>query len=394
MHERPNMVVVTHMAPIPNAPNAGQSFVTAHVRYWSDDYSVRCLMIPGRSAREDIDQAIAPCHVLSPLPNDGKFRIRGMVDRRILRSFPGVASPGYGAMLSLDDTARGMIEKASVVVLEWQREAGLARYVRKINPNVTIVGVLHDVDSQHLGRVMRGMSLSRNKVKTAAQYKVAQLATKRIVDDCDVVVVLSEKDRRLLPHGSARVAVVRPSVTAPESPSRTPQPRRTIFVASARPNNEEGIRWFLNRVNQKIAGGPLRGDLRIVGRQAWDTEAELKSQGLDLPGFVDDLTREYEHAAVSIVPLLTGAGVKFKTIEAILHRVPIVTTPVGAEGVEGLEHTNRVSTSPEQFAERLSRFLTDPKSGQMDADELFETVRSYYSPERFQSDMRQVLSGG
>ena len=48
-----------------------------------------------------------------------------------------------------------------------------------------------------------------------------------------------------------------------------------------------------------------------------------------LAGFVDDLGAEYAAATACLIPVLQGAGVKFKTIEALLHGVPTVTTTVG-----------------------------------------------------------------
>ena len=58
---------------------------------------------------------------------------------------------------------------------------------------------------------------------------------------------------------------------------------------------------------------------------------------MTLAGYVADLEPEYAAAWAVVVPLLQGAGVKFKTIEALLHGVPTVTTSVGAEGVGGAD---------------------------------------------------------
>lgn len=50
-------------------------------------------------------------------------------------------------------------------------------------------------------------------------------------------------------------------------------------------------------------------------------------------GFVDDLEPEYRRAAAVIVPLEAGAGVKFKVVEAMIRGIPVITTPVGIEGI-------------------------------------------------------------
>ena len=83
------------------------------------------------------------------------------------------------------------------------------------------------------------------------------------------------------------------------------------------------------------AGPGARGPAQAGRRRRSD---ELRASwgarhGVELAGFVEDLAEEYAASAVALVPVLQGAGVKFKTIEALLHGTPTVTTTVGAEGV-------------------------------------------------------------
>ena len=82
---------------------------------------------------------------------------------------------------------------------------------------------------------------------------------------------------------------------------------------------------------------------------------------------------------------------KFKTVEAILHRVPLVTTPVGAEGVQGLEHTKLVSHDSAEFADRLVRIFKDPVAAQEEADALAQEVAQHHGMDAFRRAMNELL---
>lgn len=78
-------------------------------------------------------------------------------------------------------------------------------------------------------------------------------------------------------------------------------------------------------------------------------------------GFVTDeqLAAYYFDARVVIAPLRYGAGMKGKVIEAMQMGVPIVTTPVGVQGMTELETGLPVHSDPGPFAEAVCALLTN-----------------------------------
>ena len=109
--------------------------------------------------------------------------------------------------------------------------------------------------------------------------------------------------------------------------------------------------WTIDHVWPLVHAARPDAVLRFIGGGASD---ELRDRvaglpdgsGVVLAGFVDDLDAEYAAAAVALVPVLQGAGVKFKTVEALCHGVPVVTTTVGAEGIEGDDLVRRPDRRP------------------------------------------------
>jgi glycosyltransferase involved in cell wall biosynthesis len=78
-------------------------------------------------------------------------------------------------------------------------------------------------------------------------------------------------------------------------------------------------------------------------------------------GYLPELTDAYRGAQLAIAPLLRGAGLKFKVVQAIALGFPVVATRVGAEGVDDLVGTVVLQPAHDavEFAEAIIRILQD-----------------------------------
>jgi glycosyltransferase involved in cell wall biosynthesis len=118
----------------------------------------------------------------------------------------------------------------------------------------------------------------------------------------------------------------------------------------------------------------------------------LAGPHVTVTGYVTDeeLLRAYATKRVAAVPLRVGAGMKGKVLEALYHGVPLVTTPVGAQGLEGLPEGVAVSSDPAAFAQALVDLLRD--------DALWTRVseaQRAYAHERYSLDaMKEALRQG
>jgi glycosyltransferase involved in cell wall biosynthesis len=72
-----------------------------------------------------------------------------------------------------------------------------------------------------------------------------------------------------------------------------------------------------------------------------------------------ELREHYRVARVAAVPLRYGAGVKLKVVEAMREGLPLVTTPIGAQGLPDLESVVSICDEPQGFADAMCRLLTD-----------------------------------
>jgi glycosyltransferase involved in cell wall biosynthesis len=88
---------------------------------------------------------------------------------------------------------------------------------------------------------------------------------------------------------------------------------------------------------------------------------------------------ELARASVAVVPIRYGSGTRIKILESFAHRVPVVSTTLGAEGLDVEDNVHLLlADDPEEFAAATVRLLGDPTL----RVRLTEAARAYYL-ERF-----------
>jgi glycosyltransferase involved in cell wall biosynthesis len=87
----------------------------------------------------------------------------------------------------------------------------------------------------------------------------------------------------------------------------------------------------------------------------------LRKYDVDFIGEVDDVNGYIQSNQIMIVPLLSGSGLKIKVLEAMAMACPVVTTPVGAEGIPGKHGVHfMVADTPKVFGEAISMLVASP----------------------------------
>jgi GT2 family glycosyltransferase len=133
-----------------------------------------------------------------------------------------------------------------------------------------------------------------------------------------------------------------------------------LFVGGfAHPPNAEALDWFVGAILPRIRAVVPAARLVIAGSHPTQAVRALVGPGIVLHADVSAaaLRDLYAAARVAVAPLLVGAGVKLKVVEALAEGTPLVTTPIGAQGLSGLPAG--IAASAEAFADAVAVLLTD-----------------------------------
>lgn len=195
------------------------------------------------------------------------------------------------------------------------------------------------------------------EVATLRRYEVRSCAR------CSAVVTLSPDDRdRLRQDGvRTRIEVIPPGVEVPEGRAN-PSGRCILHVGTGHwPPASDGVRWFLRAVFPRVKRAVPGAEFWLAGAPPKGLGGRRIRDGVRVLGYVEDLEPVYQEAAVFVVPLRVGSGVRLKILHALARGLAIVSTPAGCEGLGLTDGVHvRIANSAEEFAEAVVALLGDP----------------------------------
>lgn len=155
-----------------------------------------------------------------------------------------------------------------------------------------------------------------------------------------------------------------------------------LFVGGfGHPPNIDAVHWLKSDILPLIHA--KRPDIKVyvVGSHVPDTVAALASETFLLEGFVSDerLLELYQRCRMAIVPLRYGAGVKGKVVEAMLNQLPVLTTPIGAEGIPNAEKCLFVEQDADGLAASILSQYDDYAALEHVADAAFANVMQNFT---------------
>ena len=184
----------------------------------------------------------------------------------------------------------------------------------------------------------------------------------RVVARVARAVVCSETDKVLL--GVGNVEVVPNTYDAPDTPlgRRTVGQPPTLLLPGQMtyPPNVDAAEYFVGQVlptlRRKVPGVVVR----IVGGAGDRVRALADGDSVIVTGYVPHMEAELRRADVVVVPIRYGGGTRIKILEALANGIPVVSTRVGAHGLDVSDGEQiLLADDPMRFADACARVLTD-----------------------------------
>jgi glycosyltransferase involved in cell wall biosynthesis len=184
---------------------------------------------------------------------------------------------------------------------------------------------------------------------------------RHIAASVDAIAVCSRLDKDRL--GVPNCEVVPNGYNPPARPvgqAEVRKPPTLVLVGSfTYTPNADAARYLVQKVIPLLRGRIPGIRVRLVGH--YDERIEsLASEDVILTGRVPDIAAELARADVVVVPIRFGGGTRIKILEAFAHRIPVVSTSVGCEGLE-VAHGEHllIADDPDGLADSSEVLLTD-----------------------------------
>jgi len=183
-----------------------------------------------------------------------------------------------------------------------------------------------------------------------------------VAEAVDRVVLCSALDAGR--SGLANVVVVPNGYDKPPSPAgriTVGSPPVVLLAGSfCYPPNADAARWLVSRIAPHLVALRPDATIRLVGEPDGSVAGLQDPPAVTVVGLVPAMGPELARADLVAVPLRSGSGTRVKMLEAFAHRIPVVSTTVGAEGL-GAEDGRHllVADDPVGFAAACARLLDD-----------------------------------
>lgn len=245
---------------------------------------------------------------------------------------------------------------------------------------------------RHAASLARRVFLG-NQVRRLQPYEATACRTAKRV------IAVSDRDARTMRamYGVSRVAAVPTGVDLDyfKPPAGHGKSVDLVFIGSMDwEPNIDGVHWFVEKILPLVRKRRPNCSLTIAGRMPGREIQKLarRDAAIQVTGTVADIRPYLWGSSVSIVPLRSGGGTRLKIYEAMAAKIPVVSTSIGAEGLDVQNGENiQIADSPADFAERCVALLEAGSARQRMVERAWERVSACYSWEVVSQRFEELL---
>lgn len=221
----------------------------------------------------------------------------------------------------------------------------------------------HNVETDIMRTLARTDERRLHRARWAWEAAKMGRVERRAVQSVDAVLATSEADASVFRGwGARRVEIVPNGVDTTAVTYRAPATGAGLVYLGQfgyRPNEVaavELVHEVLPRVRERVP----EATVTLVGRNAGDGVRALAGDHVAVLGEVDSVLPYLHQAGAMVVPLHAGSGTRLKILEAMAAGTPVVSTPLGAAGIDAVDGRHLLlAETPADLAEQVVRVLTD-----------------------------------
>ena len=342
------ILILTAYLPHPLSGHGGGEYVHGLVKHLSKSNEVSVLSFADEQELElskDLKNLPVRCHVIprrkgsqkDPLRNFSLLAVRMLqLARSILLWQPYYISKYRNRKMARLIAQETMSTTYDIIQTEF---AQMGQYVRFARSGKKVIRE-HDVMFRPAYRQYRKAPLTTKLIYLAEWCRWA-MYERKMVKRFDCVLTFTEQDKNLLSRltGVQNVRYSPRGIEIPDvvSDYSSREPFSVLFVGTFNhvPNVDAAF-WLCSEIFPELQKLCSQSTLYIIGKNAPFQIRALASDNprIKLLGFVPRIEEYLNRVSVFIAPIRLGGGIKTKNLHAQSYGIPVVTTPVGAEGIE------------------------------------------------------------
>lgn len=253
-------------------------------------------------------------------------------------------------------------------------------WIKEKYPHIKFYMVAHDVVLQSYER----QSLENSgllRIWSRIEKEKVKRYEGRYVRSADLVFTFNEKDKSLIHdfYGVDHVRIINPyyGIDFSDSDTTIEKENSVCFVGQMgrAENHTAAMRLIRIYKEMDIPGWKLN----IIGANPKEELLKEESENIHITGFVENINEEIMKNRIAVFPLTTGAGIKFKVLLTFGLGLPVITTSVGAEGIDPEGKVLILAESDEEIKKNLKKLVSDETYLQEKGKASIDFVRKRFS---------------
>ncbi len=255
-------------------------------------------------------------------------------------------------------------ENFDVVQLEGLYLDPYLELIRKYS-NAKVVMRAHNVEHEIIARYAEFERSLLKKIWLTVQARRLKRYEMNRLKLYDALVPISNKDAEKLSQSGVPLLVSDGVIDIDERKCETSNVEfPSLFYIGALDwfPNQQGLEWFFENVWSDVISKKPNLKFYLAGRNpnAWDYIKKRKLKNVEILGEVEDAYDFMASKSIMVVPLFAGSGIRVKIIEAMALGKVVISTSVGAEGIECEDGKNiLLSDTKEKFIEKILKCVED-----------------------------------
>ena len=244
-----------------------------------------------------------------------------------------------------------------IIILEWTNTVVLAKQFHNIFPDSKIVASEHDVTFVGYERkkdYYKGLKHLLWKIKYKNEKKVELNSLKL----CELILPHNADNKKILIKNGIsenKIMSLVPYFNNMSDCKRRNNQRDILFFgAMARMENSLSALWFIDHVMPLLADLDIR--FVVLGSNPTEALKARENSKIYVTGFVDSVEPYFEESMCLVAPLVLGAGIKVKVLEALSSGIPVLTNNIGIEGIPAINGMDYYHcTTPQEYANMIRK---------------------------------------
>lgn len=278
------------------------------------------------------------------------------------------------------------------------------RIIQLVRQKLPKIKIVCDTDSVWSRYVLRELPFAENSQKTKIKKEglKKELEEKDFVKLCNVTTAVSQIDAeyyRSLTNDKKKIfqfsnVIDIKNYDFHENLNTNVKNPSIYFAGSFGPRSPMnlGTEWFIKKIFPKILDQIPNINLYLIGKNSLEEFGHLPNKNIIVLGEVDSVLPYFWNIDVAIVPLKYESGTRFKILEAGACKRPVVSTKLGAEGINVVHNQNiLIADDPEEFADAVIKLIQNIDFSKIIKNNLYELIKINYSLENLENEIKNIF---